>query len=316
VGVAVKLHHRCRVTTTRDPQITVIGDRPSLASHFSQLFKQILDYPGGFEIDLRDQGRRHVGLGSSIGCICAVSVAINEVLGRPFTNRELRRIIGYNFCEESPRRNEYLVRAFETGVGSAVGIYGGWAVASDDLELVHRVALPETRVIILIPDVPSLRSEYAGETTAAQPEAELLLRRARYLDTRQGYEKAYWVLLELIPAMIKNDLEAMGKAMMDISFLGSKRAECELHGLDGAIIYRWLGLFRRLGAELVVLSSVGPAVAALTRKQETYERILSHLNENYVSGSRVIQTEVDNVGARIIEDGVERTYQDEGWIGG
>lgn len=316
IGMAIKLYHRCRIRATREPEIKTSGDRQLLASHFAVLFKQILEYPGGFEIDLRDQGRRHVGLGSSIGSVCAVSVAINEVLGRPFTNRELRRIIGYNFCEESPRHNEYLIRGFETGLGSAAGIYGGWAVVSDDLEVVHRVALPDTRVIILIPDVPSLQSEYDGEVTAAQPEAELLLRRARYLDCRQGYEKAYWVLLDLIPAMIRGDLETMGKIMMDVAFLGSKRAECELHGLDGAVIYRWLGLFRRLGAELVALSSVGPTVAALTRNPDTCDRILSYLSENFVSHSRIVQTEVDNVGARIVENGVERTYQDEGWVGG
>lgn len=316
VGVAIKLYNRCRITSTKDPHVTVVGDRPQLALHFALVFKEILGYAGGFEIELADQGRRHVGLGSSTGSICAISVAINEVLGRPFTNRELRRIVGYNFCEESPRQSEYLIRAFETGLGSMVGIHGGWIVASDDLELVHRVALPDTKVVIFIPDVPSLRTEYDGKTTAAQSEAELLLRRARYLDARQGYEKAYWVLLDLIPAMIRGDLEAMGRAMLDISFIGSKRAECELHGLEGASIFHWLGLFRELGAELVGLSSVGPAVAALTRRQETCDRILAHLHESNVSESRIILTEVDNVGARIIENGVERTYQSEGWADG
>ncbi len=313
VGFAVKLYHRCKVRTIPEPEIHVDSKRMPLVEHFALIMKRILQYQGGFEIELSDHERRHVGLGSSSGTICAACVAINEALGRPFSNRELRRIIGYNFCEESPTGSGYLIRAFQTGVGAMASIHGGWVVASDDLELVYRVPLPNTKAIILIPDVPSLKNEYNGQSTSASSEVELLLRRARYLDTRQGYEKAFLVLLDLIPAMIKGDLEAMGKVMLDVSFIGSKRAECEQHGLYGANVYYWLGVFKQLGAELAAMSSVGPTVVALTRRADAYDRIMSFLKEKNVPASRVIETEIDNVGAVIHENGVTRTFEAEGW---
>ena len=316
VGVAVKIPNICRIKAISAPEVRVNSTRKPLVEHFAVLFKKLLHYPGGFEIELQGHERRHVGMGSSSGAIAAVCVAINEVLGRPFNNRELRRIMGYNFCEESPTGSGYLIHAFETGVGAMAGIHGGWVVASDDLELVYRAAFPDTKAIILIPDVPSIKNEYNGESTSARPEVELLLRRARYLDARQGYEKAYYVLLDLIPAMVRGDLEAMGKVILDISFMGSKRAECEQHGLFGANIYHWLGSFKELGAELVAMSSVGPTILVLTRRPNVYDRILSFLSEKNIPQSRIIETEVDNVGARITENGRERTYEGESWISG
>ena len=52
--------------------------------------------------------------------------------------------------------------AFETGIGAMVGVNGGWVLASDDLTLVYRVPLPDTKAIVFIPDVPSLADEYTG----------------------------------------------------------------------------------------------------------------------------------------------------------
>ena len=158
-------------------------------------FSEVLQYPGGFEIELDDHKRRHVGLGSSSGTMCAVCIGINEALGRPFNNRELRRITGYNACEESPSENGYIIRTFETGIGSMVGINGGLVVGSDDAEIIYRAPLEDTKVIIIIPDVPSLENEYTGKDTAADAEVGLLLRRARFLDGRLGSPKAHMVLL-------------------------------------------------------------------------------------------------------------------------
>ncbi|HBG23281.1 MAG TPA: sugar kinase, partial [Peptococcaceae bacterium] len=64
------------------------------------------------------------------------------------------------------------------------------------------------------------------------------------------------------------------------------------------------------------MSSVGPTVFALTRKPMVYERILKYLHDQGISNSRIIETEVDNTGARIMENNEERNYRDEGWLQG
>lgn len=317
IGVAISVYFHAKVRSLKQPEIIVKGERTLIMRHFAHIFKELLGYPGGFEIELYDHKRRHVGLGSSAGSMCAVCIGINEVLGRPFTGGELRRIIGYHSCEESPSGNNYLIPAFETGIGAMVGVNGGWVLGTDDLALVYRVPLPNTKVIAFIPDVPSLEDEFTGKETAAGSEVELLLRRARYLDSMQSGVKAQLILFDMLPAMIRGDLKAIGDAMFDLCFLGSKRAECEQHGSCGAPIYQYVTTFREIGAEVCGMSSVGPTIYALTQKQDVYERIIKYLKcVQGIPDSRIIETEVDNVGARVKENGIERSFQQEGWLQG
>ena len=316
LGFAVEIFFHATVKAIPEAEIRVNGDRQLITEHFAYAFKKLLNYAGGFEIELEDHKRRHVGLGSSIGSMCAVCLGMNEVLGRPFHGWELRRIMGFHACEESPIGPEYLLPAFETGIGAMAGVNGGWIVASDDLTMVYRVPLPDTRAIIFIPDVASLEDEYTGKETSAESEAELLLRRARFLDSMQAGAKAELVLLDMIPAMIRGNLKKIGDALFDISYLGSKRAECEQHGAYGTPIYSYINMFRGIGAEIAGMSSVGPTIFALSQSQETYDKILQYLKDNNVPESRIIETTVDNRGGTITENGVEKSFMNDNWLKG
>ena len=316
VGVSIAVYFHASVKTIKEPEIRTSGERGLIVRHFAHIFKNLLGYEGGFEIDLLDHKRRHVGLGSSIGSMCAICIGMNEVLGRPFHGWELRRIMGYHSCEESPMTEGCLLPAFETGIGAMVGINGGWVVASDDLVMVQRVALPNTKVIVFIPEVKSLEDEFLGKETSAESEVELLLRRARTLDGMQAGAKSRIVLFDMIPAMIKGDLKGIGDALFDISYLGSKRAECEQHGTYGAPIYGYINAFREMGVEIAGMSSVGPTIFAITQKEDVYKRALAYLKSHGVSDTRIIETEVDNLGGTVTENGVERTFINDTWLKG
>ncbi len=316
LGFAVEIFFHAKVKAIPEPEIRVTGERKLITEHFGYAFKELLGFKGGFEIDLHDHKRRHVGLGSSIGSMCAICLGMNEVLGRPFHGWELRRIMGFLACEESPIGADYLLPAFETGIGAMAGVNGGWIVASDDLTMVYRVPLPDTKAIIFIPDVASLEDEYTGKETSAESEAELLLRRARFLDSMQAGAKAELVLLDMIPAMIRGNLKKIGDALFDISYLGSKRAECEQHGAYGTPIYSYINTFRGIGAEIAGMSSVGPTIFALTQNQETYDKILKYLSDHNVPESRIIETNVDNMGGTITENGVEKSFMNDNWLKG
>jgi beta-ribofuranosylaminobenzene 5'-phosphate synthase len=316
IGFAIGINFRAKVKALAKPEIIIKGKRQLIAQHFAAVFKDILQYEGGFEIEIYDHGRQHVGMGSSTGTMCAVSVGINELLGRPFNNRELRKILGYNACEESPYTKGCLVRGFETGIGAMVGINGGMVLGTDEMEMIYRTAIPDAKVIMVIPDVETLKNEYVGIDTAADHEAELLMNRARYLDSLQCGAKSQIILLELLPAMVRCDLKAIGDAIFDLMFMGIKRAECEQHGLFGANIYHYVCCLRQLGAEVAGMSSVGPTVYAITKNPKTYDSIMNFLIKNGVENNRIIQTAIDNVGVRIIENDKERSYTHEGWLQG
>lgn len=316
MGIAVSIYLKAKVRSTTNPEIVVCGERPLVATHFAKVIKEILGYQGGFEIELYDHKRRHVGMGSTTGSMTAACIGMNEVLGRPFTNRELRRIIGYNACEESPHGNGYLIRGFETGIGAMASVNGGIILATDNLEMIYRTAMPDTKVVIVIPDVPSLEDEFTGKETAAESEVEVLMRRGRYLDYLQSGVKAQIILLDMMPAMVQSNLRGIGDALFDICFLGSKRAECEQHGIAGTQIYNYIASFREAGAELAGMSSVGPTIFALTQKPEVPDRLLEFLESRGTAKSRIMVTEVDNTGARVTENGMERNYINESWLSG
>jgi len=316
LGFAIEVYMHAKVRSTKKPDIVVKGERTLLMQHYGQLFKQLLNYPGGFEIELHDHERRHIGMGSSIGSMVAMAIGMNEVLGRPFSGRELRRIIGYNYCEESPMGDKYLLPGFETGMGAMASINGGWILGTDDLEMAYRIPLEDTRCIAFIPDVPTLEDEFTGVDTAAASEAELLLRRGRYLDSLQSGVKSQILLCDMLPAMIKGDLKTIGDSMFDLCYLGSKRAECETHGSFGAPVYGYLSALREIGVEITGMSSVGPILFALTRDDATYNRVIKYLKSKGIAESRIIETAVDNIGARIKENGIEKPFQADGWLHG
>jgi len=164
--------------------------------------------------------------------------------------------------------------------------------------------------------VKSLEDEFRGKETSAESEVELLLRRARSLDAMQAAAKAQLVLFEMIPAMISGNLKKMGDALFDISYLGSKRAECEQHGSFGTPIYQYLNALRGIGVEIVGMSSVGPTIFALTQKQDVYDRALKYLRSLGVADTRIIETEVDNTGGTVTENGEERTFLNDTWLKG
>ena len=305
IGFGVGLYCSSRVVITGPGPVVASGDRPALAHHLAALFRSLTGWPTGVEIEVRDHGRRHMGLGSSIGTMMAAAVALNEAFGRPLGLRDLRKLVAHNYCEEVGRTPAVLSRAFETNVGAMVALHGGMVVASDGCELVCRIPLPETmRALLLLPPV--------GPRTAGTEEARALLGTARELDRRDAPAKAHKVFLDLVPAALRGDLRAVGRVIAEISAMGSKRAEVELHGNRGREIR---DLMRRLqeeaGAEIVGMSSVGPAVFALSREPGVWSRWRG-LRDPALS-TCTLEVPVDNAGARVRLDGVPVAYRLEPW---
>ena len=118
------------------------------------------------------------------------------------------------------------------------------------------------------------------------------MNKARTLDYRDRALKSYLVLMDLIPALERGDLGAIGDVIWEIEFRGSKRAEVEHHGFE---IYRYMAALREAGLEFVGMSSVGPSIAVITGRPE--EEVAAILEK---AGLRVaIATAVDNEGLKV-----------------
>ncbi|NLB01229.1 MAG: GHMP kinase [Methanomicrobiales archaeon] len=260
--------------------------REPILRHFTEAFRQVVGYTGGFKICAHDHQHEHVGLGSTSTILIAAANALNVAVGSPLTPDELRQLLGCNFVEETAAGS--VAFGFETGVGPAASTYGGMVVMGDELALVYQHAFARDKNVFIA--IPASDISSAGEK-----EFDLLMNKARTLDYRDRELKSYLVLMDLIPALERGDLRKAGDVIWEIEFRGSKRAEVEHHGFE---IYSYMAALRDAGLEFVGMSSVGPSIAVITGRPE--EEVAAILEK---AGLRIaIATTVDNEGLKVRAD--------------
>lgn len=282
IGFAIQVYCTAEVACTKKG-IEIDYGRSAIIENFVAVFKKTVGYSGGFKIKAIDHQYKHVGLGSTSTIMIAVATGMNEALGRPLTNDQLRKLIGHNYVEETVDGN--IAFGFETGVGPAVSTYGGMAILGDELSLVyhHPFALGKNVYIIIPP---------TNISSAGTQEFDLLMNKARNLDYRDRELKAYLFLMDLVPALEQDNVVKAGDVIWEIEFRGSKRAEVEHHSYE---IYHYMSQLRDAKLEFVGMSSVGPSIAVVTRlDKKALQKILKPLGLQIA-----ITTKVDNEGLKI-----------------
>ncbi len=282
VGFALQIYCFAEVEATAGETIIDYSREP-IVRHFAEVFKETVGYDGGFLIKARDHENKHVGLGSTGSVLVALATAMNEAVGSHLTKDEIRLLIGNNYVEET--EDGRVTLGFETGVGPAAITYGGMAVTGDELSLAYHHPFAEGKnVFVIIPETTV--------SSSGREEFDLQMNRARNLDNQDRELKAYFILMDLIPALERGDLKKIGDVIWEIEFRGSKRAEVEHHGFE---IYEHMSRLREEGLEFVGMSSVGPSIAVVTDRSETeMAKILAPM------GLRVaISTKVDNEGLKV-----------------
>jgi beta-RFAP synthase len=251
IGFAIQCYCTAEVRCTAK-EITIDYNRAPIVRNFIEVFKKATGYKGGFSLKVTDHEHQHVGLGSTSTVMIAVATALNEAIGSPLTTTQLRHLIGHNYVEETA--DGKIAFGFETGVGPAVSIHGGMVLMGDELSLVYHHPFAEGKnVYILIPPTDI--------SSAGTQEFDLLMNKARTLDYRDRELKAYMFLMDLVPALERDDLKKAGDVIWEIEFRGSKRAEVEHHSYG---IYHYMNLLRERKLEFVGMSSVGPSIAVVT----------------------------------------------------
>ncbi|MDD4126829.1 MAG: GHMP kinase [Methanomicrobium sp.] len=284
IGFAIQIYTAAIVECT-EKETDIDFSRAPIIKHFVGVFKKATGYTGGFKICVRDHERKHVGLGSTGSVMLVVGHAMNRALGSPLSNEEIRLLIGYNYVEETV--DGRIIGGFETGVGPAAATYGGIAIMGDELTLVHHCEFEEGKDVYII--IPPTEANAEGDD-----EFRLLMNRARTLDYRDRELKAYMVLMDLIPALHKNDLKKTGDIIWEMDFRGSKRAEVEHNSFE---IYHYMSILRESGLEFVGMSSVGPSIAVITGKDR--DDVITIIKD---AGLEIaLETKADNTGVRFIE---------------
>jgi predicted sugar kinase len=274
IGFAIQCYCTAEVECTKKG-LVIDYNRADIVENFVAVFSKAVGYTGGFKIKATDHERKHVGLGSTSTVMIAVATALNEAVGSPLTNAELRQLIGHNYVEETAEGT--IAFGFETGVGPAV--------MGDELVLVYHHTFAEgMNVFIVVPPTDI--------SSAGTKEFDLLMNRARSLDYRDRELKAYLFMMDFIPALEHGDIKKIGDVVWEIEFRGSKRAEVEHHSYR---IYQYMSMLREAGLEFVGMSSVGPSIAIVTEKdRKTIQKILKPIGLEIA-----IVTKVDNKGMMV-----------------
>jgi predicted sugar kinase len=286
-GLGFALQIYCSASVKCTPSgLKIDYSREPIIRHFAEVFRKTVHYDGGFDIVISDHEKKHVGLGSTGSVLLALGHAMNSVLGSPLSSEQIRLLLGHNYVEET--EDGRVTNGFETGVGPAAATYGGMVITGDELALVYRHDFAAGKnVFVTIP--PTVVS------SAGRAEFDLLMNRARNLDYQDRELKAYLLLMDLIPALERDDLKKIGDIIWEIEFRGSKRAEVEHHGFE---IYRYMSFLREKGLEFVGMSSVGPSIAIVTdRSREDIAGLIEPLGLKIA-----IETKVDNMGLKIQYD--------------
>ncbi len=132
------------------------------------------------------------------------------------------------------------------------------AVMGDELALVYHHPITEGNHVHIV--IPPLDISSAGTK-----EFDLLMNKARNLDYSDRELKAYMFLMDLDPALERDDLSKIGDVIWEIEFRGSKRAEVEHHNYG---IYHYMNMLREAQLEFVGIRSVDPSIAFVTKKTE------------------------------------------------
>jgi len=292
ISFGVNLYSSLELKLTESSEIVIYDEKNErILSHRLCIFRELTDYRGGFEVWAEPNPYVHVGLGSTGSLTFALSLAANEALRNPFTERELVKLHANNYVELNPRNN-ILVPGQSTGASGWVALRGGLCVTSSLNELVFREVMPEGyKVIVGIPPLEEIIGGQSGKGVAESDVEMPFLGKLRHYDRFNSAKMCYWTLMELMPAAVDRNMRRFGDVIWDMVLTGSKGVPTILaHGT-----YKPLDCLldiRKTGAEATFVSSVGPSV--ITIASNGYEGKVKETYEKH--GCEVLELEFDNKG--------------------
>jgi beta-ribofuranosylaminobenzene 5'-phosphate synthase len=282
IGFAIEMENYLEASLGEEDSQQAPPDKALLLKHVTAIAKAIFGYQGGLTVSL-DISRllgEHRGFGSTTALMTSCFQAMNLLFGSPLSQEEIRRLVAYNFVEVCGGK---LARAMETGVGTYVILNGGLAVLGDDLRTVYvREFLSDHHVALIDPG--SVRPSHE------EPENVPVFLKSQQEDLAFRYQKSYIILMDLIPALYRNDVRTIGEIFWRFQFSGTNLFLIQNYKDGGLRILRIMTELRAKGIPIVGLSSVGPTIYALSTRPELIHDVCDEL------GAPFALTRVENRG--------------------
>jgi beta-RFAP synthase len=229
----------------------------------------------------------HVGLGSGTQLGMAVAAALANLAGLTLTAPELALRVGRG------ARSGIGVHGFMHG---GLLVDGGKSAAAGIAPLIARLTFPASwRVVLVLP--PWKIGRHGTEELEA----------FQVLQTRGASETitdrlARLLLLDVLPAVVEQDLTAFGDALYEFNALsGELFAPIQGGAYASAQVEELIAFLRRQGVRGVGQSSWGPAVFAVVEDAQRGEQLVSLLVKRFVLDRGAVIVTAVNHGGAVVE---------------
>ncbi len=296
VVFSLDMYRTIRVTARKDNRIVVSGniDRVQLVSHAVGLMKYALNVKTGFAVEVvSDREYKHAGFGSSSSLIAGVAAAINELYGNPIPREVLVTYLAQNHGEEIEGDFDHLRHVQCIGGGAAAGLLSAGAlILAGQSQCISKAYISnEYTVIIGIP------KDYIPKDAQELMDLELS-HMDNFIQTGTTYGPviAYDMLHDVLPEMMHNKIEALGKLIYKYRFEYGSIKNCSfLYPPMVAIAERIKNIYLSGWADVLSLSSVGPAFFVITKYPEECRKVFES------SDMSIISTCINNDGYKVLE---------------
>jgi beta-ribofuranosylaminobenzene 5'-phosphate synthase len=245
---------------------------------------------GGYNFKIGENFPSHSGLGSGTQLSLAVAKLILNMNDQDLPAREIAKIVG---------------RGGTSGIGLASFDQGGFIVDSGHKTsekdsflpssaskaspppVIARYDFPEDWKIILA--IPNVDRRVSGNIEVD------IFQKYCPIPLPEVQELSHLLLMQMMPAVVEEDLDAFGLAVNHIQEVGFKKVELKL---QNPFIKNFMDNLRSAGASGVGMSSFGPTIYAVTdtNTQEIFKTAKKQLKE---CGGEIIISEAQNSGAVI-----------------
>jgi len=280
------------ISATEADTVEVFGDS-TLASRMRKAAETLLPAGKGIRLHIKEGLPDHVGLGSGTQAALSAAAAVNRIYELGKSTRELAIAVG---------------RGGTSGIGVAAFEKGGIILDGGHKFKDKRAFSPSAASrmppgpVLFRRDFPDWPIVLAIPNTKGAHDAEEVDIFKKYcpIPLAEVQEICHVILMQMLPALVEEDLESFGKAINHFQLAGFKRREVELQPRPVLDIMDYM---RDNGASGSGISSFGPVVYGIVgssgegrRLQKEAQRMLDES-----LGGQVLLTKAKNRGAEIFE---------------
>lgn len=276
-----------RITAEKSGRVEIKGSSEH-AERMRTTAMKLLPEGAGIRITIKNDYPSHTGMGSGTQAALAAGMAVNRLYG-----------LGMGVYEVAAKAG----RGGTSGIGAAAFEQGGFILdgghkfsekkaflpsAASNLApapVLLRRDFPEWDILVAVPGRKGASSE--KEVNIFQKECPVPLADVRKL--------SHIILMQLLPALVEEDMETFGKGINSIQDVGFKKSEVELQPESAKLAQA----LRDAGAYGAGMSSFGPTVYAFGEDIKSLKKIV---DEFLGCKGHVFITRARNEGARIEEN--------------